>query len=626
MKEAVENSRCVIAIISGEDPSDKNAYFNRDFCLKELRWAKQADTLVQPTVAAENKDRISAMMQLVPVDLQHLKGVNWEHIDRKDSDYFELGVTKIIRAAGLEPEPEPVDDCLRRIHSADGVGSGGARRASERTIFGSSRCIDGRPLAEALQLQAALEPRGVHLKIMNIRSWQDISEEVFRWIEKADTFLAFGTKDYAEDTGNPASTYHEAKFAQGQRKRIVLLRMIPWEDSFEHLQARVMFGQNQLELPWLPGNPIPAGLVDGIVAALELDNGATSAPTSEPTQKTGSLPPAEITTELASGHMQEPEPEPEPQLTQTLELEPEPEPEPEPDWETMCRPFQDAGHADKEVGVGVRLRIHGDDGQSREGTYVGFHRSWVGANVHVIRFDDSGAEEELKLKHMKHLWKAIGGVRHSTFKFSGTEYKYADEQYSMGGGGVFDQCGILHHIATETGSWVNPHLAGEVVVQWSSVRYPEKIKRVPDTEKACEYIVSGADEKVERCCSTSSPNSWVSLDLSAARRLAVNHYAVRTDKGSAVGEFRFLRNWELQASNDEKEWTRLRRHENDESLELVPYAVADWPVEANSKGPFRYFRILQFGKNADGGKMGDRWHCLACSGIELYGELTCPCA
>jgi hypothetical protein len=51
--------------------------------------------------------------------------------------------------------------------------------------------------------------------------------------------------------------------------------------------------------------------------------------------------------------------------------------------------------------------------------------------------------------------------------------------------------------------------------------------------------------------------------------------------------------------------------------------VADWAVEPCSAGPFRYVRILQFGVNADGGKNGDRWHCLAMSGIELYGELTC---
>ena len=41
IKEAVETSRCIIAIISGDDPSDENAYFNRAFCVKELRWAQQ---------------------------------------------------------------------------------------------------------------------------------------------------------------------------------------------------------------------------------------------------------------------------------------------------------------------------------------------------------------------------------------------------------------------------------------------------------------------------------------------------------------------------------------------------------------------------------------------------------
>ena len=37
----------------------------------------------------------------VPADLEHVKSLNWEHIDRKDIDYFELGVTKICKAAGL---------------------------------------------------------------------------------------------------------------------------------------------------------------------------------------------------------------------------------------------------------------------------------------------------------------------------------------------------------------------------------------------------------------------------------------------------------------------------------------------------------------------------------------------
>ena len=44
-------------------------------------------------------------------DLQQLGGVNWEHIDRKDKDYFELGVTKITRTCSQSSDeaeqPEP---------------------------------------------------------------------------------------------------------------------------------------------------------------------------------------------------------------------------------------------------------------------------------------------------------------------------------------------------------------------------------------------------------------------------------------------------------------------------------------------------------------------------------------
>ena len=66
---------------------------------QRLRWAKQAQIFVQPIVAAEDKHQITRMMELVPDDLQHLKEVNWEHIDWSDVEYFNLGVTKILRAA-----------------------------------------------------------------------------------------------------------------------------------------------------------------------------------------------------------------------------------------------------------------------------------------------------------------------------------------------------------------------------------------------------------------------------------------------------------------------------------------------------------------------------------------------
>ena len=110
MQEGVKNATCVIAIVSGP-AGDDSAYFRRPFCLSELRWATQAGVTVVPVVAAEDKGMITEFFADIPDDLGYLKGVNWEHIDRKDVDYFELGVKKIIQAAaeqpGLEPGPEP---------------------------------------------------------------------------------------------------------------------------------------------------------------------------------------------------------------------------------------------------------------------------------------------------------------------------------------------------------------------------------------------------------------------------------------------------------------------------------------------------------------------------------------
>ena len=49
---------------------------------------------------------------------------------------------------------------------------------------------------------------------------------------------------------------------------MILLRMIPWDSQFQHMQARVMFGMNDLQLGWMEEDPMPEGLVDDIMAAL----------------------------------------------------------------------------------------------------------------------------------------------------------------------------------------------------------------------------------------------------------------------------------------------------------------------------------------------------------------------
>lgn len=128
----------------------------------------------------------------------------------------------------------------------------------EKLFFGSMRFP---PPPEAVELQKALADVGITLKIVDMKAGGDIDKEVFSWLSHADYFVVFGTKRYGEDTGNPACTYHELKYAQCKRKTLVLIRMIPWDEEYDEMAADVLFNQNYLTLDWQPGTPMPPTLI-----------------------------------------------------------------------------------------------------------------------------------------------------------------------------------------------------------------------------------------------------------------------------------------------------------------------------------------------------------------------------
>ena len=56
-------------------------------------------------------------------------------------------------------------------------------------------------------------------------------------------------------------------------KRMLLIRMIPFEEKFVHLQARQIFGVNKLSLSWVAGagadgSAMPPALVADILKAI----------------------------------------------------------------------------------------------------------------------------------------------------------------------------------------------------------------------------------------------------------------------------------------------------------------------------------------------------------------------
>ena len=122
---------------------------------------------------------------------------------------------------------------------------------------------------EAKLLQEALRELGVHLQIVDLKAGADINEEVFTSIERADAFMVFGTSNYGEKTSNLACTYFESEFARNKGMPTILLRMIPWDQQFDHLQGRVLFGLNQLTLAWMSGEPMPDGLAQQVADALK---------------------------------------------------------------------------------------------------------------------------------------------------------------------------------------------------------------------------------------------------------------------------------------------------------------------------------------------------------------------
>jgi hypothetical protein len=173
-------------------------------------------------------------------------------------------------------------------------------------------------------------------------------------------------------------------------------------------------------------------------------------------------------------------------------------------------------------------------------------------------------------------------------------------------GTPFGTDGVLHWIGTGEGAraYANPHGADGGVVAAIYLIEPN----YSDPRRFVQHVCDGNNNTT----TNNTPNSWMSVDLGAARRLAVNHYCLRHGhiNGSHV-----LRNWRLEGSNDNTAWVVLKSHTDDQALALAAFSTAAWPVTPPTAEGFRHFRIIQFGKSASGNDY------LMCAGIELYGTL-----
>jgi hypothetical protein len=95
MREGVVNSTVVLAVVT-DDAGDGNAYFERPFCISELRWAAEAGVFIQPVIAAEDKTKISDFLAKAPEDLRILLGgTDFIDLITSDREYLSVGINKV---------------------------------------------------------------------------------------------------------------------------------------------------------------------------------------------------------------------------------------------------------------------------------------------------------------------------------------------------------------------------------------------------------------------------------------------------------------------------------------------------------------------------------------------------
>ncbi|KAF4686600.1 E3 ubiquitin-protein ligase HTD1 [Perkinsus olseni] len=102
--------------------------------------------------------------------------------------------------------------------------------------------------------------------------------------------------------------------------------------------------------------------------------------------------------------------------------------------------------------------------------------------------------------------------------------------------------------------------------------------------------------------------SWIQIDLGEERELKITGYCLRSS--IAAGEF--LMNWYMFGSVNGELWDVLDKHSNCKEL-LGDGRTGYFPVDG-VEGGYRYFRLMQFGKNSSGTDV------LTCAGIDFYGE------
>ena len=157
MQEAVENSHAVLAVMTGDGPNDEGAYLNRPFCLKELRWAFEKGTHVQPVVHLEDKKCIGEFIEMAPADLKRIGSIDFVDLNPTDNRYWDVGLGIIFdkaKARGVFPQgrsstrrPSTVEHRSRAAVAPEPAADGAVEPASGASLGAKTEPVSEEPVA-----------------------------------------------------------------------------------------------------------------------------------------------------------------------------------------------------------------------------------------------------------------------------------------------------------------------------------------------------------------------------------------------------------------------------------------------------------------------------------------------
>ena len=159
-----------------------------------------------------------------------------------------------------------------------------------------------------------------------------------------------------------------------------------------------------------------------------------------------------------------------------------------------------------------------------------------------------------------------------------------------------DVNGLFYWLGTSNGvnPWINPANVNMLATASSTLK--------GDVNSLC-------DRTDAEFYTYDSPNGWVKFQILSGK-LKCNYYSIRNRHDDTN---HLLRNWKLQGSNDDANWTDIDTQVDNSFLKVTSQWLS---LPVSSVTPYSYFRIFKNGVNSNGAS----YLCL--SEVELYGEYS----